>query len=170
VPLFVLGCQDPCADVRQFAARCLDELGPSGASAVSAIQNLCADTNVLVQVQAARALWDISHETNTAAPVLYGILTKTTDAASRFWVAYYLSEMKVSDSVVVETFISSLTNTSLFIGTSACESLGRLGPAATAATPALLNARDSSNSLLSAYATRALEQIHPKRADDLQRQ
>jgi HEAT repeat protein len=163
VPLFLLACGDPHAEVRESALRCLDELGSSATNALPAIQKLCADTNLPVRVLAARALWDISHQTNAAVPVLYGILSQTTDTTQRFWIAYYLAGMNTASSVVIETLASSLTNKSGFIATSACESLGRLGPAATPAITALRTARDSAGPLLSAYATRALAQIEPKK-------
>lgn len=161
VPLFVVACQDPDVEVREWAASCLGELGPAAAGALPAIRNLCGDTSVPIQIHAARALWHISHETNLAVPVLSGVLHQATESNTRYWVASDLAAMGITDNVVVETLIGSLTNSNLFISTSACDSLAGLGTSARTAIPALRIARGTSNVLLSAHATRALAQIEP---------
>src|SRR3984957_17629492 len=110
VPFLLLASDDPSARVRSEVLRHLSQIGPSALSAVPVILKLCADSDINVRQDAAWALWKITGQTNTAVPVLESTLTQRQDETSHDRVAYHLLLMGDSAPLLVNTLISSLTN------------------------------------------------------------
>jgi HEAT repeat protein len=162
IPPLLLAGNDPDARVRAGALACLTEIKSSAASAMPAVLKLCADKDIGVRMGAAWALWNITGQTNTAVPILEGILGESQDAHGRHWAACYLLEMGQSDPLLIPTFISSLTNRQTGVRMSACACLGQIGHPASAAVPALLTALQDADGEVRRRAKIALTTIDPE--------
>jgi HEAT repeat protein len=169
ISFLLLAANDSSPKVRAMALLCLSRMGRSATSAEPIALKLCADSDTGVRTYAASTLWKITGQTNKAVPVLEGVLDdlgRKHDATNSHWVACYLLEMGESDSSLVPIFINSLTNIHLRTGErmSACSCLGRIGPPAAAAIPALREALQDPDAEVRRRANAALSRIDPKRA------
>jgi HEAT repeat protein len=142
----------------------LAQMGPSASNAVPAVSNLCSDPNIDVRQDAAWALWKITSQTNTAAPVLESFLSQSQDAERRHVAAYHLLVMGDSAPIFVTTLGNSLTNSQAGDRATVCTFLGRIGPPAATAIPALRKALQDSDAEVRRRAEVALSRIDPMHA------
>lgn len=89
---------------RQQACNFLGMLGKSAAAAAPVLRKALSDSPPSVRVSAAVALWQITGETDSTAPVLLKALKPTPDNHSRPYAAHYLGRMgaAVSKSALPE--------------------------------------------------------------------
>ncbi len=120
---------------RERAARILGSLGKDAAAAAPALTQALQDRHQEVRLAAAKALWNITNEAEAVVPVLTGLLTATKGAAP---------EVGEARRQFLQTVI---------------EALGRIGPAARPAIPALLEKAHDDNRLIRESALRALQAI-----------
>ena len=162
IPFLLLASDDPDAKVRREVMRCLSQIGPSAANAAPAVLQLCGDSNMDVRQDAAWVLWKITGQTNTAVPVLEGILDA---AAGRNDVAaYHLLIMGDSAPFFVTTLINALTNSQAGDRAIVCSLLRDIGPPAAAAIPALRQALQDPEPEVRRNAEVALSRIEPQHA------
>ena len=164
VPLLLLAGNDPDLAVRAAVWHRLSQMGASATNAVPAVLKLCADHNIDVRHEAAWALWKITSQTNSAVPVLEGVLSQHQDAGHRHLAAYHLLVMGDSAPFFVTTLINSLTNSQAGDRATVCTFLGQIGPPAAAAIPALRKALQDPGAEVRRRAEVALAKIDPARA------
>jgi HEAT repeat protein len=78
---------------RQQACNYLGMLGKSAAKAAPALRKALSDSQLSVRVSAARALWQITGETDSTASVLLEALKPAPGNSSRHYAAYCLGQM-----------------------------------------------------------------------------
>jgi hypothetical protein len=165
VGLLLLAAADPDSGVRAGALHCLRRIGRAAASASEpVVSKLCRDGDANVRTIAAWTLWSITGQTNVAVSVLedaLGATIKANDARNSHWSACYLLEMGVREPLLTTTFINTLTNGHCGPGErmSACSCLGKIGPPATTALPALRLAMQDREAEVRRRAKLAIEQI-----------
>jgi HEAT repeat protein len=131
----VLGTGDPAT--QETAARILGSLGESAAEAVPALTTVLRHQDPDLRLAAAKGLWNITRCAEVVVPVLVGLLEDKKAAAG------HPGESR-------RRFLQA-----------AIESLGRIGPPAEAAIPALAALARDENRLVSASARQALVEISP---------
>jgi HEAT repeat protein len=109
-------------------------------------------------------LWKITSQTNSAVPVLEGVLSQHQDAGHRHLAAYHLLVMGDSAPFFVTTLINSLANSQAGDRATVCTFLGQIGPPAAAAIPALRKALQDPGAEVRRRAEVALAKIDPARA------
>lgn len=181
VPLLTDGLSDPYPSVRQAMAACLAELGPRAEPALPALLPLLADREPDIRKSAAEAL---EHIGSAAVPSLIEVLQArdvqrlkvrlealmtvsrwhtsskgdrlVTEPfqvwANRYWAAYSILE---EQEALEEAQISAL------------QVLGRLGPTAAVARPAIIQTLVDPNPHIRLSAIQALEQIDALQPDIL---
>lgn len=122
---------------RERAARILGSLGKAAAAAGPALAQALHDRHKEVRLAAAKALWNITNETEAVVPTLARLLTSEQRAAP-------------DGAEVRRQFVQTVI-----------EALGRIGPAARPAIPALLEKTHEDNRLIRESALRALQAIDP---------
>jgi HEAT repeat protein len=131
----VLGTGDPA--MREIAARILGSIGEPAAEAVRALTTSLRHKDPDLRLAAAKALWNITHSAEVVVPVLVNLLVDKKVAAQ------HPGESR-------RRFLQA-----------AIESLGRIGPPAEAAVPALTTLAKDENRLVSASARQAMDEISP---------
>jgi hypothetical protein len=164
IPSLLLARDDPDAKVRREVLRCLSQIGHSATAAVSAVSELCADSDRDVRQDAAWTLWKITGQTNTTVPVLEELLSQQHDEDRRHQAAYDLLVMGDSAPTLVTTLINSLTNRQAGDRATVCSFLRDIGPPAAAAIPALRKALQDPEPEVRRRAEVALSRIDPEHA------
>lgn len=148
VPALIEALQDPDSfTVRGYAAEALRRIGPDAKSAVAALIEALQDKSVHVRSQAAYALAHVGPEASAALPELKKMLDKDLQWKHRFanskvctgvWAAYAIAQLDPDDEVGLTFLVEALDKYAdhddrrQFI-----TALGRIGPRARAALPAL---------------------------------
>ena len=125
------------AATRVKAARTLGALGEAAAQGAAALTAALQDDDRAVRLEAAKALWHVSKAADVVVPALVELL-KGKRAAD------------AEDSEVRRRFLQSVM-----------EALGRIGPPAATAVPALTAVTKDTNRHISECAAAALQQIRP---------
>jgi HEAT repeat protein len=133
--LEALGAAGPTT--RENAARTLGRLGEAAGEAVPALMAALHDKDRAVRLAVAKGLWNVTKKAEVVIPVLVGLL-KVNGAAA--------SDAGEARRRHLQTVI---------------EALGRIGPPASAAVPALLGMAKDNNRHVSESALRALKGIAP---------
>jgi HEAT repeat protein len=94
IPAMLVAATDPSFTVREELMVCLGRIGRSATNAVPTIVKLCSDEDVDVRMEAAWALWNITGQTNIAAPVLESASPQNQLAHRRRLAAILLSQME----------------------------------------------------------------------------
>lgn len=131
----VLGAGEPATRVK--AARTLGLLGEAAAAAAPALTAALRDDDLDVRLAAAKALWHVSKAADEVVPALVDLLEGTRFAEGEG------SEKR-------RRFLQTVM-----------EALGRIGPPATAAVPALTAVAKDANRHIRESAAIALQQIRP---------
>jgi HEAT repeat protein len=126
---------------REKAARILGGFGELAVEAVSALTSTLNDRNLDVRLAAAKGLWNITKTADAAVPVLIDLLDEK-------WAA----DFEAGESR--RRFLQSVI-----------ESLGRIGPPAKAALPALTKRTKDNNRHISESALKAVKEIAPSVAN-----
>jgi hypothetical protein len=161
MPVFIKCLQDSNASVRYTAVYCLSKYGPHASAAISALTDALEDTNFGVKVSAANALWKISRQPNPAAATFKEVIKAAPSDRWSYWAAVYLSEVDPQDTNGMPIFIGMLQNPDENMRMSATAILGRYGPSASAAVPALRQLVENGSSRMKTVALQALKKIDP---------
>jgi HEAT repeat protein len=163
VPQLLPWLEEPDSEVRRAVLQTvMPRIGPKNASQVPLILLAANDPDVGVKVDAGRALWKITGQTNdTAESELKRVLSQSQDASERHWAAVHLLEMGQANQLLTKIFINSLTNSQPGLKMSACSCLGQIGPPAAAAVPALRIALQDPDPEVRRRAKLALSRIEP---------
>jgi hypothetical protein len=164
LPALIKSLQDTNASVRYTVVYCLSKYGSHASAAVAALTDALEDTNFGVKVSAAKALWKISGETNPAAATLKEVMKAAPSDHSAYWAAVYLSEIDSRDTNGIPILIRMLQSPGVELHVSAAAVLGRYGPAASAAVPALKQAIENGPPQLKTVALQSLKKIDPASA------
>ncbi len=141
LPYLVMAGADEDPFVGAEAWRRLAQMGPAAASAAPQVKALCdTSTNLEIRHDAAWVLWRMTSHTNTSLPVLEQVLFAARDSAQAHVVAHDLLMMNDTNAAFVSCLIHSLTNGDAADRAIVCSYLGQIGPAASAAIPALREA------------------------------
>lgn len=171
VPMLIGCLRDTNAVVRWSATMGLGRIGPNAGAALPALATSLGEhvTNngsdplpCDICVEAAYAIWKISHETDAPARVCREALT-STDAATRGWALVYLSEIQPDDPSLMPMIMERLRHGGVFQLVAASQ-IGRFGPEAREAVPDLVKLAESSDWDLRQRARRSLKQIDPDAA------
>ena len=130
-----LGAEEPATRVK--AARTLGSLGEAAAAAAPALTAALQDDDPDVRLAAAKALWHVSKAADEVVPALVELLEGRRAAVGE-------------DSESRRRFLQTVM-----------EALGRIGPPATAAVPALTAVAKDTNRHIREAAAVALQQIRP---------
>jgi HEAT repeat protein len=122
---------------REKAARTLGLLGETALAAVPALNKALEDETKEVRLAAAKALWNVSKEADAVVRVLAKLLTSPYPTAP-------------DGGETRRRFLQTVI-----------EALGRIGPSAKAAVPALLKVAKDDNRLIRESAQRALRAVDP---------
>ncbi|HVC96148.1 MAG TPA: HEAT repeat domain-containing protein [Pirellulales bacterium] len=142
---------DKSADVRAEVAEALGAIGPiSQDSSLAALRALLADESSLVQVNAARSLWQLDEPAEALVPKLVQVLDDFEPISSQS----PRDELFLGDRVPARIAI---------------ELLGEIGPEAKAAVGALIAAVDSASLALQFRAVDALGAIGPEAEPAIER-
>jgi HEAT repeat protein len=127
---------------RVKAARLLGSLGEAAVAAVPALTTALHDRNADIRLAAAKGLWNVNkQEAEVVVPVLVHLLEEKRTA-------------RFDDAESRRRFLQTVM-----------EALGRIGPPAKAAVPALMDKTKDANRLLSESARDALRRIGAPRAN-----
>ena len=151
---------DDNAAHRWRAADGLRQVGPGGKSATEVLRRLLKSDDVRVRVTAAGALWAIESEVETVLPVLIQAMKEPDEALStkftfpsyageshRVYVAGILAEMGPRAGAAVPVLVAAIKEMAIDfkkvepykigVGMVAMRALGKIGPAARSALPAI---------------------------------
>jgi HEAT repeat protein len=134
-PVLLEALKDDDASVRKTAAEKLGWMRLQAEKAVPALSAALGDGDVAVRVQAAIALGRLGPEACLAAPMLLQTI-KARDGSLRDWSAYALGAIESSDPRVLAALHEALKDPEARRG--AILGLGRIGPDAKSAIPALI--------------------------------
>ncbi|HYV34579.1 MAG TPA: HEAT repeat domain-containing protein [Gemmataceae bacterium] len=137
VPALTDALESDESTIREKAARILGGFGELAVAAVPALTGLLRDKDLNVRLAVAKGLWHITKNADVIIPVLADLLD------NKWTSAFEAGESR-------RRFIQTVM-----------ESLGRIGPPAKAAIPALKNQTKDKNRLISECATAALKEIAP---------
>jgi len=133
---------DENPDLRRAAATTLSLLGPEARDAVPTLEKAVQDPNTVVRLEAANALWLIAR--NQEAQQLLVSLLQDGDSAVRSTAAVLLGLLSGDDAAgAVPALIRALWDENSLVRSNAAEALGRIGPKAQKAIPALLAILDA---------------------------
>jgi len=151
VPALIQTLDDPSKSVRHYAARALGDIGRQAKTAVPALTVALTDKDLRVRSSAAYALGQIGPEAKNALP-------KLKEQRLTTWSAYALVQIDLDDEIGIPFLIEKLNNNlqkPKNVGNdsrSVMIALGRIGPRAKAAMPAL---KEMLKSKYFSYRTRA---------------
>jgi HEAT repeat protein len=141
----------------------LVSLGPVGISATPALQEALNDSEAVIRVRAAEALWKVTHQAGACTPAL-ALALKDRSALVRMRAADVLSRIGPEAKAAVPALIDALQDEYDEVRTHAILALGEIGPDAKLAVPALCTAlRDADKGVQKAAGT-ALKKIDPEAA------
>jgi len=140
VPALIEALEAEAPISREKAARILGCFGETGAQAIPALTAALRDKNLDVRLAAAKALWNISKNPDLVIPVLIGLLEEKWPVAN-------------DGGEARRRFLQAVI-----------ESLGRIGPPAKAAIPALTQKTKDKNRHISEAAQYALKTVAPAAA------
>jgi HEAT repeat protein len=147
---------DGIEPVRENAVKALGQLADFAAPAVPTIRAAVAERKIAARVASARALWRITHDADTAVPILIeqlGGLDEPEDAAEA------LAELGPAAQAAVPALVARLTAQAGSLRALACEALGKIGTAAQPAIPELQKLREDEDAEVRQAADEALVQI-----------
>jgi HEAT repeat protein len=143
VPVLIDILEDLCPKYRAFGATELGNLGPTADSAVPALTRLLKDDNSEVRYDATEALRAIGAAAKSAVPALIPLLQDQGWYKTRVIAAGALAEIDPKNPNIVPALGLALGDDMREVRASAAAALGRLGPGAKAALPALKKALNS---------------------------
>jgi HEAT repeat protein len=123
--------------VRTHAARAFLQAGPEPASSVPGLVDSLQDELDLVRFHAAVALGDLGREARAAVPALIHLHQWDSDPAVRVEAAIALWKIDHKSAIAIPALIKGLAEENEFICWMAADCLGRIGPEAEEAIPAL---------------------------------
>ena len=137
IPLLteLLGSGD--SQMRQFAAYGLRRLGGKASAAEQALRDHLTDSDPSVRIAVAEAYWSVSGKEDEAVQILQSILRAPTDGRFRTWAADALAELGPAARAAGPDLILCLKDENRYVVTSSAKALGRIGPGAAFAVPAL---------------------------------
>jgi HEAT repeat protein len=165
VPTLVECLGDKDRRVRLAAARSLGQVGPGAEVALEAVVKALADLAEPVRKTAAEALQRIDARW-TASPRVRGALDGLVEALKRTGEDGQLAAdvLVLIGPPCVPLLIQAVASPDRIQREAAATTLGRIGPAAAEAIPALVQAEQDSHGWVRAAATKALEQVGPQKA------
>ncbi len=131
LPVLIENLRDPSAKVRRFAAWALGDLGPAAAGAVEPLAKALEDSEAVVRVYAAGALWKIDENTTPAVVDALVAALRGDDSLIRGWAAQEVRGTGPVAICAVPALIENLTSDPN--DGFAADALGRIGPQAAAA-------------------------------------
>jgi HEAT repeat protein len=176
-----LGDESP--DVRAAAVRALGELGASASSAVPRLVELLGDKamrwqaispdmlhQVPVRYDAAMALAEVGDAARVALPKLRQMMAEDSELTVRIAAAYAVVRLddKTHDAAL-DFLIGALLDwdQGTWAPQEAAQALGKLGPRASRAIPALTKALEHRETMVRIYALEAIASVDPEAAEPL---
>ena len=142
IPYVIQALKDEDPDVRSGAVGALSRMGPSVKEVIPALIGALEDEDENVRLAAMKALAKRGPSANEAVPVLTKFLQKEKESRLRVGVAMALLEIEPSPRQVVPVLVAVLKDKKANgdVLSAAADTLGKLGPAAQEAVPALQEA------------------------------
>ncbi|HEY2759597.1 MAG TPA: HEAT repeat domain-containing protein [Pirellulales bacterium] len=150
---------DRDAEVKSLAIGALGRIGKSAASSLPALTANLQDPQPAVRLSAALAIQKIEPKSSAFVPVLIGAMR-----AGDGHVLLDVGAMGKDGAWAVPTLIELLAHPLPQVRALAAQTLGRIGPPAAAAKPALQRATHDSNPAVGQAAHRAIERIQNESA------
>jgi len=150
---------DPNAEVRHVSIRALGVMGRAAKSSLPALEASLDDADARVRVRAALAIQKIDSQNRSFARVLIGAMR-----AGDGRVLLEVGEMGAAGAWAVPTLAELLSHESAKMRSLAARTVGRIGPAAGEAKPALRRAMGDANVAVQDAAREALERIDAQQA------
>lgn len=155
----VLAAADAPATVRSAAADAVGRLGPSAAGSADALATAVGDKNLQVRRSAVLALSKLGDAGRVGVPALLQA-SEAEDRALRAQVYYALGELGGSSTdKVVPVLVKGLEDKVVDVRVAAVLALGKLGPGAAAAVPALTNLQRDARPAVRDAVVEALKKI-----------
>lgn len=136
-------------NVQEWAAYALARIGPAASAAEDRILEAANDENVIVRVEASRALWNIFKEKHQdlAFKTLHAELKSETNFARQL-AAEIIGTMGAVARPAVQDLLPLMTDTTLNVRTATAKSLGLIGDGSSAVVAALvLGLKDADKSV-----------------------
>ena len=175
LPVFETCLKDTNARCRYSAVTIIGQIGPSAAQTEPKITPLLSDSDDLVRMHAAYALWQITQKTNASVPVLKALLaqndanfnsfTKPIHRAGDLYYSYKTSvasmllSMEPACPEVQAYFRNKLRSADARERNEACDQLTSMGHIAVFALDDLTKLKDDSDQYVREAATRAVASI-----------
>jgi HEAT repeat protein len=152
--------RDPHAGVRERAAHALGLIGPTAKRAIKPIRSLLDDRETIVRLAAVHALGRIDLEPRSAIATMRPVLGDRSAEVRRAAVAALVAHGEKAIPALTQTLKARASSTDARV--TALLALGKLGPRATAALPALKEALAHEEARVRRSAAWALGRVGPK--------
>ncbi|MCY2990124.1 MAG: HEAT repeat domain-containing protein [Planctomycetota bacterium] len=130
-----LGAKD--SRTRRFAAIGLSGIGRKAVAAEKALYDGLRDSDPGARIAAAAAYWSVSGKADDPVRVLRSVLQTPDRWAAQMWAADALAEIGAAARPAVPELIACLKSDTRYVATSSAKALGKIGPDAVSAVPAL---------------------------------
>jgi HEAT repeat protein len=162
VPALIEAMQDRDVEVRRQVVVALGRIGPGAVAAVPALTDALQNKSRPERWRYAQALGDIGPEAKSALPVLRDVAQPKSFKPDRVWSLYAL--VRIDGDAPAMASLTDLLKDRV-AAPDAAEALGRIGPPAKAAVPALRDLLKDKNPDVRKAAGEALKKIDPGAAD-----
>lgn len=137
LPVLIGALDAPNPQMRRFASFGLGRMGPLASAAEQALHEGLTDNDPGARIAAAAAYWSVTGRAEEPVQVLRSVLRSSGSWAVQMWAADALAELGSAAKAAVRDLIPCLESETRYALTSSATALGRMGPCAATAVPAL---------------------------------